>query len=149
LKIRAALGGLALLVVQLFLILLDRRVADLDKPEAPALLPDPPLQLFTCILAFLPGHAFFLIPSPRRSSRVVTFAALRSLMVGVTTAAISFQLLYLLSRPPSAGQVSPSQSPGPWPEIMAAAIWISVLPTWLSFLKFAGDGFEARLDRKA
>ena len=135
------LGGFVLVALELYLIYLNHSLEEgLPRVDLPALLPDLHREAFGCLVAFLMGWVFFLIPSPLGSSHILRFSALRSLMVGLTAAAATFQLLHLISRYP--GWLGASLRP--WTTIVIPTLWSAVIPTWVAFFAFAQRAFDAR-----
>ena len=147
-KTHSVIGACALIVIQLWLIYLNRKLEEgIPTLSMPGLLPGWSLQTFACVIAGLLGHAFFAIPTPSKSDKVLECAALRSLLFGVAAAGIMFQLLYFVSRFSEIPDVSLSRSLRPWTRIVPAALFISGIPTWFVFLKLITDGLDARRHR--
>jgi hypothetical protein len=139
------LGGLVLAAMEIALIHMDHQLDQaLPRLDGPALFPALNLRVFGCLVAFLLGWAFFLLPSPIGSDRILTFAALRSLMVGLITAALVFQFLYFFSRFPAVSDVSLSATLRPWTRILPAAVGMSAVATWFSFFGFAQHAYDAK-----
>jgi hypothetical protein len=148
-RARAALTGCLLSLIQLWPGYLNGPLEPLDRFGVPPLLPDVPLQIFACILAFLVGYGYQSVPDPRESDLFLLCAALRSLMIGIVVAAFFFEFFYFLSRMPMISNVSLSHSFRPWTRIIPVALGASVLPTWWAFFNFAGNGWVAKRSRRS